>query len=54
MSTAFTSIDIHPDLLRNLDSLGLEEMMPIQAASLPLILSGKDVIAQSKLDRGKP
>ena len=53
MSTAFTSIDIHPDLLRNLDSLGLEEMMPIQAASLPLILSGKDVIAQSKTGSGK-
>ena len=27
--------------------------MPIQAASLPLILSGKDVIAQSKTGSGK-
>ena len=53
MSTAFTSIDLHPDLLRNIDSLGLVEMMPIQAASLPPILSGKDVIAQSKTGSGK-
>ena len=52
-TTAFASLDLHSDLLRNIDSLGFKEMMPIQAASLPPILQGKDVIAQAKTGSGK-
>ena len=50
---AFSSLDLHPDLLRNLDSLGFTAMTPIQAQSLPSILNGQDVIAQSKTGSGK-
>ena len=50
---SFSSLELHPDLLRNLDSLGFEYMTPIQAQSLPPILAGKDVIAQGKTGSGK-
>ena len=40
-------------MLANLDSLGYTEMTPIQAASLPLILEQRDVIAQAKTGSGK-
>lgn len=51
--TAFSSQKLHPDLLKNLSSLGYAEMTPIQAQSLPSILEGKDVIAQGKTGSGK-
>ncbi|GAV20278.1 ATP-independent RNA helicase DbpA [Mariprofundus micogutta] len=52
-NTAFSSLKIHADLLKNLTSLGYEHMTPIQARSLPDILAGKDVIAQGKTGSGK-
>ncbi len=51
--TDFSSLKLHPDLLKNLSSLGYEVMTPIQAQSLPHILAGKDVIAQGKTGSGK-
>jgi len=50
---AFSTLQLKPDLLRNLDSLGYHSMTPIQAQSLPDILAGKDMIAQSKTGSGK-
>ncbi|MFC1567621.1 ATP-dependent RNA helicase DbpA [Pseudomonadota bacterium] len=50
---AFSTLQLHPDLLHNLTSLGYETMTPIQAESLPHILAGKDVIAQGKTGSGK-
>ncbi|NOQ88242.1 MAG: ATP-dependent RNA helicase DbpA [Gammaproteobacteria bacterium] len=51
--TAFSSLDLHADLLKNISSLGYKAMTPIQAQSLPPILDGKDVIAQGKTGSGK-
>ena len=51
---AFSSINIHQDLLKNLSTLGYQEMTPIQAQSLPPMLAGKDVIAQGKTAQVKP
>ena len=51
--TSFSSLDLHPSLLQNLDTLGYTEMTPIQAQSLPFMLKGKDVIAQGKTGSGK-
>lgn len=51
--TAFSSLNLHADLLKNISSLGYEAMTPIQAQSLPPILAGKDVIAQGKTGSGK-
>ncbi len=52
-TTDFAGIGLLPGLLSNLASLGYESMTPIQAASLPLVLEGKDVIAQAKTGSGK-
>lgn len=51
--THFKSLKLNPALLKNLDSLNYKSMTPIQAQSLPHILSGKDVIAQGKTGSGK-
>lgn len=50
---AFDTLVLGPELLKNLASLGYTAMTPIQAESLPLILAGKDVIAQAKTGSGK-
>ncbi|SFV88399.1 ATP-dependent 23S rRNA helicase DbpA [hydrothermal vent metagenome] len=52
-ATDFSALKLNPDLLKNLNSLGYESMTPIQALSLPIILSGKDVIGQGKTGSGK-
>lgn len=49
----FSKLALKPDLLSNLSSLGYEQMTQIQAQSLPVILEGKDVIAQAKTGSGK-
>lgn len=49
----FTTLKLQPELLKNLKSLGYTEMTPVQAESLPTILSGKDLIAQAKTGSGK-
>jgi ATP-independent RNA helicase DbpA len=49
----FSSLDLHVDLLKNLDSLGYQTMTAVQAKSLPFILEGRDVIAQAKTGSGK-
>lgn len=51
--TNFSSLGMSEALTQNLLSLGYVEMTPIQAKSLPAILSGKDVIAQGKTGSGK-
>lgn len=52
--TAFSQLNALPDAqLANLDALGYHNMTPIQAATLPLILAGKDVRAQAKTGSGK-
>ena len=52
-ATAFAQLDLNPDLLDNLNTLTFTQMTPIQAESLPHILSGKDVIGQAKTGSGK-
>lgn len=49
----FKNLELHAELLSNLDDLGFHSMTPIQALSLPKILDGQDVIAQAKTGSGK-
>jgi ATP-independent RNA helicase DbpA len=51
--TAFATLPLNNSMLQNLTSLDYNEMTPIQAHSLPLILAGTDVIAQAKTGSGK-
>lgn len=52
-STAFSSLPLSAEMLANLESLGYHAMTPIQAQSLPLVLAGRDLIAQAKTGSGK-
>jgi len=52
-NTNFSSLNLSPEMLTNLDAIGYEHMTPIQAEALPLILDNKDLIAQAKTGSGK-
>lgn len=52
-SLGFQQLPLAPELLKNLDSLGYAEMTPIQANALPVLLEGRDLIAQAKTGSGK-
>jgi ATP-independent RNA helicase DbpA len=52
-ATSFASLPLSPETLANLAQLGYLQMTPIQAASLPPALLGKDLIAQAKTGSGK-
>lgn len=52
-STAFSALPLSPATLDNLQHLGYTQMTPIQAASLPPALLGKDIIAQASTGSGK-
>ena len=49
----FSSLPLSSAQIKNLDGLGYTTMTPIQAQSLPLVLAGKDVIAQAQTGSGK-
>lgn len=50
---SFSSLQLREALQANLLSLDYQEMTPVQAASLPLMLDGADIIAQAKTGSGK-
>jgi ATP-independent RNA helicase DbpA len=50
---SFAALPLGPAVLQNLERLGYITMTGIQAASLPLALAGKDLIAQAKTGSGK-
>ncbi|RUM64059.1 MAG: ATP-dependent RNA helicase DbpA [Sulfurimonas sp.] len=49
----FSSLSLSPEMLTTLDSLGYKNATAIQEQTLPLILEGKDVIAEAKTGSGK-
>lgn len=53
MSESFEVLGLPAALLENLHQLGYKEMTPIQAAALPLVLQGRDLVAQAKTGSGK-
>ncbi len=53
MSNSFSSLPLTTAQLGNLESLGYKQMTPVQAASLPAMLQGKDLVVQAKTGSGK-
>lgn len=53
MDPDFRSLDLSPQLLEVVAELGFESMRPVQAQSIPVLLAGKDLIAQSRTGSGK-
>ena len=49
----FNALPLSPNTLANLTQLGYTQMTPIQAASLPFTLAGRDLIAQASTGSGK-
>jgi ATP-dependent RNA helicase DeaD len=52
-TTGFAALDLSPSLIPTLASLGYEEPTPVQREAIPLILSGRDVLAQASTGTGK-
>ncbi len=50
---AFTSLKLHPSLLRGIKELGFASPTPIQADSIPPALEGRDVLACAMTGSGK-
>ena len=50
---SFSTLPLAPHVVANLLQLGYERMTPVQAATLPLALAGRDLIAQAKTGSGK-
>jgi ATP-independent RNA helicase DbpA len=53
VENSFSSIALRDALLKNIVTLGYENMTPIQSQSLPIMLDGHDIIAQAKTGSGK-
>ncbi|MBM3685565.1 MAG: DEAD/DEAH box helicase [Actinobacteria bacterium] len=49
----FTALGLRGDLLSTLTSLGYEEPTPIQAAAIPLLIGGADMLGQAATGTGK-
>ncbi|NEX59461.1 DEAD/DEAH box helicase [Noviherbaspirillum galbum] len=50
---SFNDLRLNPSLLRVLQELGYESPSPIQAATIPILLEGRDVIGQAQTGTGK-
>ncbi|KUG29526.1 atp-dependent rna helicase rhle [hydrocarbon metagenome] len=50
---SFTSFDLHPLLLSNIESLGYETPTPIQTQALPPVMDGRDVMGLAQTGTGK-
>ncbi len=50
---SFKSLGLSQDWLANLDHLGYAEMTPIQAAALPALFDGRDVLGHASTGTGK-
>ena len=51
--TGFTSLGLSPALIATVSALGYEEPTPVQREAIPLILSGRDLLAQASTGTGK-
>jgi ATP-dependent RNA helicase DeaD len=50
---AFALLGLSPEVLKAVDKLGFEEASPIQAAAIPALMAGRDVVGQSQTGSGK-
>ncbi|KRA17280.1 ATP-dependent RNA helicase RhlB [Lysobacter sp. Root604] len=49
----FSSFELHPSLLAGLEAAGFSRCTPIQALTLPITLTGRDVAGQAQTGTGK-
>ncbi len=51
--TKFEELELNPNILRAVEEMGFEEMSPIQAKAIPVILEGRDIVGQAQTGTGK-
>lgn len=49
----FSDVGLNNELLKSLKEAGYQQMTPVQAMSLPLVLRGDDVVVQAQTGSGK-
>jgi ATP-dependent RNA helicase DeaD len=52
-TATFGELDIHPDVAKAIDELGFMAPTPVQAQAIPILRSGKDLLAQAQTGTGK-
>ena len=52
-ATSFADLGLAPPLLKALAEVGYESPSPIQAATIPLLLAGSDIVGQAQTGTGK-
>src|SRR5260370_21882601 len=51
--SGFTSLGLAPEIVASLTTLGYEEPTPVQRETIPIMLSGRDLLAQAATGTGK-
>jgi len=51
--TPFEDLDVKEEILKAITDLGFDEPFPIQSATIPVLLSGRDVVGQAHTGTGK-
>jgi len=49
----FEEIELNAQIMHAIEDMGFEEMSPIQAKAIPMILEGKDIVGQAQTGTGK-
>src|SRR5260221_14199300 len=49
----FSTLNLSAEVLKAIDKLGFEKTAPIQAAAIPILMQGRDVVGQSQTGSGK-
>ena len=49
----FEKLNISQEIIRAVEDMGFEELTPIQAQSIPVMMSGADLIGQAQTGTGK-
>ena len=53
MTTSFSQLSLAPTLARAVAEMGYEQMTPIQAQAIPVVLEGRDVMGAAQTGTGK-
>ena len=53
MTTSFSQLNLAPNLARAVAEMGYENMTPIQAQAIPVVLTGQDVMGAAQTGTGK-
>ena len=49
----FEDLNLEPEVLQGLDAMNFKEATPVQEATIPVVLDGKDLIACAQTGTGK-